>query len=284
MEKVLSLGRNESFPLRDGWTIKALEAIPRYGKATFSKEDGISILGIGANMVKALKYWLLAGGIVQNDKQSSLSEFGQMLVEKDPYMMSDLSWLLYHYKLVSDMEKAPVFYYVFRKRESDLIDPRNLLENMKSWLAEKDYKFNEKTLEKDINVFLRTYYQENPKVTPEENSVSPLIRLNLFGSRNRQGQYQINKAGNREGMYLLLYYLLLQIYPKNFDIHEAFTAENSVAKPFGINETLFGEYLHEMVSDGLLRIDRTAGLNAAYFLKELSLAELYKAWNEKGGW
>ena len=60
MEK-LKLRRHESFAIREGWIEKGLNAVNQHHKLTFSKSDGVKILGIGSNMVKSLKYWMVAG-------------------------------------------------------------------------------------------------------------------------------------------------------------------------------------------------------------------------------
>ena len=62
----IKLKRNESFYIREGWFEKAINCIAdNEGVNIFYKNDGISYLGIGSNMVKSLKYWLKAANIIE---------------------------------------------------------------------------------------------------------------------------------------------------------------------------------------------------------------------------
>jgi len=50
---------HESFSLREGWIVKGIDAINRRGKNIFNGNELINTIdemGIGANMVKSLKY------------------------------------------------------------------------------------------------------------------------------------------------------------------------------------------------------------------------------------
>ena len=283
MAKKLTIARHESFPLREGWIAKALDAMPEYGKQTFNKEDGISILGIGANMVKSLKYWLLAGGILKGVLQITFTSYGEALLKHDPYMSKDLSWYLYHYYLTSSLENAPVFYYVFHLFDKEQIDKKALFSQISSYLNDNQYSFNEKSLEKDLNVFFASYYREELNLNPEENNVSPLTRLLFFSERNVNGNYVFRKQSFQNGFSILLLYLLGKLYGDSFNLDDAFYLENSPAKSFHLSQQLFNEYLSELNALGLIRVDRTAGLNVAYILKKLDLDDLYQLWNERGG-
>ena len=61
----LKFKRNESFYIRDGWFQKAIHSIHNSQENVFSGTRGVDELGIGSNMVKGLKYWLTASGILQ---------------------------------------------------------------------------------------------------------------------------------------------------------------------------------------------------------------------------
>ena len=53
----LKFKRNESFYIRDGWFQKALHVLATNNENIFSGIKGVDLLGIGANMVKSLRYW-----------------------------------------------------------------------------------------------------------------------------------------------------------------------------------------------------------------------------------
>ena len=60
----VSFGRHESFPLRFGWITKGLDALAT-DTNVFAGEDATVTLGVGKNMVAAMRYWLLATGMVE---------------------------------------------------------------------------------------------------------------------------------------------------------------------------------------------------------------------------
>ena len=60
----VSFGRHESFPLRFGWLTKGLSGLQLDPKV-FEREDATITLGVGKNMVSAMRYWLQATQMVR---------------------------------------------------------------------------------------------------------------------------------------------------------------------------------------------------------------------------
>ena len=64
----IRLQGHEKFALRDGWLSKALKLInmDKYMEYSdvFLRKDAPDIFGMGNNMVKSLRYWLKALGIM----------------------------------------------------------------------------------------------------------------------------------------------------------------------------------------------------------------------------
>ena len=57
---------HETFAIRKGWLSKGLKQVQKNGEVFLSKtENPMDILGIGANMVKSLRYWLQAVGLTE---------------------------------------------------------------------------------------------------------------------------------------------------------------------------------------------------------------------------
>ena len=108
----LRLKRHGSFSIREGWFEKAINSIKENEKSIFGKENGVAILGIGANMVTSLRFWLIASDII-HEKTSLLSDFGNLLVEYDPYLDTNFSWWMIHQHLISNFKEIPVFNIIF---------------------------------------------------------------------------------------------------------------------------------------------------------------------------
>lgn len=278
----IHLGRHESFPLREGWTPKAIFAVTQYGSDTFNKIKGIEILGIGANMVSSLNYWMHAGNILEKSKTVKLSEFGRMLEQFDPFMELRLSWFLYHYYLCVKMDTTPVFNFAFRSFDRKRFEKNTLKTEAEAFYRDLGTEFNPKTFEKEVSVFLSTYVNSNINETPEENKISPLVRLDLI-HRLDSNLYEFVDAPYEPGMYLLLFYLLEQQYGKDFDLNLACEDTDSPVRIFRISKSVFQKYLSEMNRNGLISIENTAGLSAAYIRKSMTLEDIYKNWEKEGG-
>ena len=111
---------HETFFIRKGWLSKGMRYVSQKPDVFTDKDDNpMDVLGIGANMVKSLRYWLQAVGLTKEPptgkRNQSLTEFGKMVYEKDPYTEELGTLYLLHYKLVTDEEMAPSWYYFFNK-------------------------------------------------------------------------------------------------------------------------------------------------------------------------
>jgi len=62
----LSFSGHETFPLRFSWLKKAVDAVDVDPK-TFSADDALATFGVGKNMVRSIKHWARATGVVEND-------------------------------------------------------------------------------------------------------------------------------------------------------------------------------------------------------------------------
>lgn len=285
----LSFGRHQSFPLREGWMPKALNAWPEYGQKIFGKIEGIRILGIGSNMVNSLKYWLKAGNVIQiTGSKISLTSFGQIILEKDPYCELRLTWLLFHYFLINNFEMAPVFYYVFNiipTQPFSYFEKEKLASRAHTYFESQGYTASLAGVEKDCNVFFQTYLPPDSELIPEDTAYTPLSRLSLLRNIETDFDHSIyfQKPEIDRAFSFLVSYLLSLKYEKAFDIEEAFKTSGSVSHAFAISRHNFNQVLLDLEKEDLVSIENTAGLNTVYLKRKLSLPELYELWIEKGG-
>ncbi len=285
----LSFGRHQSFPLREGWMPKALNAWPEYGQKIFGKIDGIRLLGIGSNMVNSLKYWLKAGNVIQIiGSKISLTPFGEVILQKDPYCELRLTWFLFHYFLINNFEMAPVFYYVFNVIPTQPFahfEKSKLASHVLTYFESQGYTVPLAGVEKDCNVFFQTYLHPDLNLIPEDTAYTPLSRLSLLRSTEPDSDPLIyfQEPERDIAFSLLIGYLLSLNYERAFNIDEAFHKVGSVPKAFSLLQSDFDRILLDLEKEELVSIENTAGLKAVYFTHKLSLPELYDAWIEKGG-
>ena len=114
----VSFGRHESFPLRFGWITKGLEAL-QGNPDVFASEDATVTLGVGKNMVSAMRYWLLATGMVERTTRHGLAQtaIGEILFPDgeggDRYLEDDATIWLLHWLLATNPTEATAVYWFY---------------------------------------------------------------------------------------------------------------------------------------------------------------------------
>lgn len=83
----IRLKGHEKFHLREGWIAKGLYGVSANPRV-FSGSDGTDQLGVGTNMVKSIKYWMLAMGLIKEGQKNGaeLTDLGKMILKYDPFL------------------------------------------------------------------------------------------------------------------------------------------------------------------------------------------------------
>lgn len=271
----LKFKRNESFYIRDGWFQKAIHSIHDSHENVFSGTRGVDELGIGSNMVKGLKYWLVTSGILEpSSTKSELTQFGKLLLKKDPYLESSFSWFLIHYNLVTNYTDAPIFNMIFNLKLNKF-EKTDLVNALIEILKEKGEEVKDSYVFDDLNVFLKTYSVEDKDGDPEDNYICPLSTLNLI-ERKQKDMYLMRHPHYSSLSYLIVFYALQDKYKKQFNIEDAMYEYDSPVLLFNLDKNMFLQYLDEMRQNGLITINKTAGLNTVYINEKITLANLFE--------
>ena len=275
METTLKFKKNESFYIRDGWFEKAINTIEENPKINiFAKTNGTLYLGIGTNMVKGLRYWLQASKIIDStSKNTSLSSFGKLLYQYDKYLESSFSWFLIHFFLCTDEIQVPVFYGAFNSdlktfTKNDMINCLTEIYSIDGYTAKKEY------IDDDVGVFLKSYLAEDTIENPEDNYCCPLANLKLL-NKNKD-KYTKTRPSYSLLSYLIVYFALASRYHfEPFNIEDSIFDLKSPCLLFNLDKNSYLQYLDEAKRNGLITINKTAGLNTVYFDKKLNLKDLF---------
>jgi len=163
--------RHETFHPRYGWFRKALVAATS-DPEVFSSSEATVELGVGKNMVKAIRFWGLAAKLIENRpspgnrrRTSGVvpTEFGSLLFDPDsgldPYMEDPATLWLLHWKLLSPPSWLPVWWVAFNQFNAIEFDSGELasacrggISSGAEWPAP-----SESSLRKDVSALLRTY-------------------------------------------------------------------------------------------------------------------------------
>lgn len=276
MNNSLKFKKNESFYIRDGWIEKALNAINDNPEINiFSKNNGMKVLGIGSNMVKGLKYWLFTANLIESKgKDIGLTKFGDLVIKYDRYLENNFTWFLIHYFLCTNMEECPIFYGMFNL-DLKSFSKNEAVEMFVSQFTDLGYAFKKDYIEDDLNVFLKSYINDNISDNPEDNYACPLANLKLLTKKKDRYSKTRPMYGNLSC--LVIYYALLSLYDENsFIIEESISEFNSPYRIFNLDKNMFLQYLEEMKKNGLITVNKTAGLNTIYFEKRMSLEQLFE--------
>ncbi|CAC9573851.1 hypothetical protein [uncultured Gammaproteobacteria bacterium] len=181
MSNTFTIGRHGSFQLRYGWITKGIQVIQaqKFQKIAdiFTSDDATVNLGVGKNMVAAIRYWLIATKVIDND---SITEFGNFLNKNDAYLEDDASLWLLHLALAQDQELSTAIYWLFNHFHQNEFSAEEAGSAFLSYARENNWKGSEKTLRMDIQVILRMYApHKSAKTQIEDMLESPLSLLGL---------------------------------------------------------------------------------------------------------
>lgn len=280
-KKKFKIKGHGSFYLREGWLNKGINSLLE-DKFLFYNPDVIDTLGVGSNMVTAIRYWLQATGIFiekieEKSKRSyHLSEFGERILkdENDPYFEDLFSWYLIHYNLVKNKELATSWNLFFNNINSNEIDKEEMFDVIDFELREYvgEQKFSEKSLRDDCNCIIHTYYKDvSSDKNPEDKTTCPLSELGLISKKKERGReviYKTMPSESKMSNLVILYVIMDNCTDGKISINDILTKENNIGKVFNLNRNRVNMYLDKLKNSGYITINRTSGLDMVYLNDE----------------
>lgn len=161
--------RHETFHPRYGWLRKAFEA-PTHGPDVFSRPEATVLLGVGKNMVHAIRYWGLAYKILAEAPNPAhprrpgvaVTPFGEVLLSEDgwdPYLEQPGTLWLLHWQLLAPPCVAPVWWATFHALEAAPMDDADILDRVLDVVAAVPGwpRVAGGSVKKDVDCLLRMY-------------------------------------------------------------------------------------------------------------------------------
>jgi len=272
----MPFGKHETFYLRDGWLSKGLAAITQNPRI-FREKDAPIQLGIGRNMVRSLGFWMLATGLAERTRDEqrvlvhTLTSFGRMVWEHDPYLEDEGTLWLVHYHLACSREQATIWYWFFNHFAPTLFDKETFLTELAQWvIAQQDgQNVARRTLERDFQVLVRTYLPGERQRSPEDVLESPLAQLELLAVE-KKGIYRLCQPPIERVPPLVMLYVLLQERPGQprtelgLNLLQALREPMSVGRVFNLSAAALIELLQRLEYEHpeyAVRLVRTGGLD-----------------------
>ena len=286
MNGKVKLKGHESFSIREGWLTKGIFEVSDNPRV-FSEKNLTDIFGIGTNMIKSLKYWLLTANLIEEDKNKGyvLSEVGKLIKCYDPYMEDVFSLFIVHANIVQNTDKALIWNLFFNKCHMNSFSKKSIQERIEYILQTENLEYNENILGDEISVLIKTYLSEEKNDTPENNFMCPLAELKLIKQIDKLDEtdktrkiYKREKPSiNNLDMYIVYWLILSQVNEKDsISIEDLLDKDNSVCNILNLDKMLLNEYLDMLKRIGLITLNRTAGLNMIYINKSYSLKDIFE--------
>lgn len=186
----LTFSGHESFQCRQLWLKKGYDFI-KSGKS-FQNEDAVIDLGVGKNMVSAIRFWMKSFDII--DSTDTITTFGEKLLDDkgwDPYLENDASLWLLHYKLIKT-NFASTYNIIFNDLRKERVEftKENFLAFAKRRVdLQGGAQITENTFRDDFNVFTKMYIRTDEQLKDKEDAFSGLLAD--LGIVKAQGSYYI---------------------------------------------------------------------------------------------
>lgn len=283
---------HDTFFIRKGWLNKGLRNVNAdAGVFMGNKGNPMDVLGIGANMVKALRYWLQAVRLTSEPasgrKEQTFTEFGNVVFDNDPYIeeMGTL-WLL-HYQLASNKDEATAWYYFFNEFKASEFTKDDFVKQLSNYVRINGEEVSERSLEDDYNCIINTYVsrmKSNPeKVQPESNIDCPFGELGLIDIANKKEKLYRKATPKKDLIHPLVVLAVILDQANGKEEIKISSIQNdpcNVGKIFNLDIITLTALLYKIELMGYIKVIRTAGLDVIRLTKDTSFIECIKDYYE----
>jgi hypothetical protein len=197
---------HETFPCRYTWLPKAFKAIEVNSRAFTDEESAMVKLGVGKNMVRALRFWAQVANVIapRGEGGYAVTEFGRQIFAEDghdPYLEDIRTLWLIHWK-ISTQPEEPLFAwdYMLNRWQHPEINRTEVLKAFYKEAERQGRKLSTVTLDQHFDTFLHTYIPTRSRKgdIQEDNLDSPLVELELI---QKVGERKLDGTGKRETVY-----------------------------------------------------------------------------------
>jgi hypothetical protein len=283
---------HETFPFRYPWLKKGFDAVDADGDA-FLRDNAIAVLGVGKNMVRSIRHWCLAAGIVQEvageAKRSGNLEptvFGRKIFATDdgldPYLEDPATLWLLHWQLATNQSRSSTWHWTF----SHFNEPEFTLDALSAavfrWAQTlPGKKVAPVSIHRDVECFLLTYVgSRHPRGTLVEDSLDcPLVELGLIQASPDHRTFRFRRGSQEDLPDEILLYAIRRYWQaynphaETLSVADLSRQPGSPGRLFKIDESSLISRLEqvESLTDRALSFRETAGIRQLYRRKLVGL-------------
>ena len=195
---------HETFPVREGWLHKGMKLVSQ-SPELFLDEEVSDRLGVGRNMAKSIRHWLLVTGLAAESGGDSvdkspllrLTDLGQLVWTFDPYLLSPGTWWMLHANLVNNIESTTTWSWFFNNFNHDRFDRAVCLESLRRFLESSQKRIPSiSTLTRDLGCLLLSYSRAIPAANddPEDGAECPFRELGILTYYRTSGCFRIDRT------------------------------------------------------------------------------------------
>jgi hypothetical protein len=275
-----AFARHETFHPRYGWLKKGFD----HAAATpdiFLRDDATVRLGVGKNMVRAIRYWCRATKIIEEFPgergprvlHARPTEFGIRLLGDggwDPYLEHPASYWLLHWQLLSPVCVAPSWWIAFNAFRSTDFTDQELASAIESFCLDRTgwADVARGSFKKDVDCILHMYGGSSGHEILEDTIDSPFAQLDLLRATSGEKRHYSFRLGAKDTLpsALVLWSSLEYIRSRFGDGQHAISLshltydEGSPGRVFRLPETSMRSSLEEAISGKGARLTDLAGV------------------------
>ena len=285
----LSFSGHETFVFRHAWLKKAVDAIT-LNPEVFTRDSAIVTLGVGKNMVRSIRHWGLATGVLAEEPKSrgtrlGVTDFGRMILGVsgfDPYLEDPSTLWLLHWNILKQEQRCSIWHFVFNSYPSAEFTRANLMQFVLDEARRADAAdLAENSIRRDVEVFLRTYVGSSDMRGTglgEDAFDCPLSELGLIEARQGSDLYQLQRSPKPTlADYAFLYALIdfwngISQEQQTLAFGEIAYRRGSPGTVFRLDENSIADRLERLdgLTKGKLVYTETAGLRQVYRHADMS--------------
>lgn len=285
----VAFGRHETFPLRYSWLTKGYDALKK-DPAIFTSDEATVILGVGRNMVNAIRYWMMASRLIEQapEKGYQPTVLGKLLLDPngyDPYLEDEATIWLLHWLISSNAQLATTWFWFFNQFHKPTFKSQEVVTALQDFVKrEVTTKTSPTTVKNDAAIMLRMYAgaKVSSKVSLEDLLDSPLSSLDLV-QRSDNNIFSSAISDQEDLPIFILGYAVHELMQnkqrKEIPIEELLVSSNGFVAPgaiFRITENALITKLEQLVEllPDVFEIRETAGIHQLYLIDEIETNEL----------
>lgn len=185
-----SFAGHETFPFRYSWLTKGYARLRTRADALGDLDETMKELGLGKNMARSLRHWMLATRMCEPLDDSRTrhlrpTSIADLLLDethgRDPYLEDPGTLWLLHWGLCSPTGRATTWHVAFSLVRDREFKKADLVEAVRRYAHEHGSAVAVSTIERDVDCFLHCYVAADARAdVPDDALACPLTELGLI--------------------------------------------------------------------------------------------------------